>query len=221
MGPRGKDYNVLHSVYCRWVVKSNVNVPKYFFNNIEEAMEWLLKNRGEEGKNWKRCGTCHAEARPRFLVSPESKLGNALKSVHVRRGPFTEKEVEEILIQHLKDGGYKVRRQVPVTSGKVDVVADGPDGYWFIEVKGEDKGEYTSAEMNFQIGVGQIVSRMTEPSVSYALAFPMTSNFKSVLRKYKGSSGFERLNLKFFVIHGDGKVNKYDSATIRTLIDSV
>lgn len=62
------------------------------------------------------------------------------------------------------------------------------------------------------MGVGQIVSRMTDPRVSYALAFPMTSDFKKVLRKYKGSVGFERLNLHFFVIHRDGKVDKYDPA---------
>lgn len=81
-----------------------------------------------------------------------------------------------------------------------------------IEVKGEDKGGYTSAEMNFQIGIGQIVSRMTDPRINYAFVFPMTSDFKKVLRKYKGSVGFERLDLYFFVIHRDGKVDKYDAA---------
>ena len=127
-------------------------------------------------------------------------------------GPFTETEAEKILLQYLKDNNYKVRRQVRVASDIVDVVAEGPDGRWFIEVKGEDKGGYTSAEMNFQMGVGQIMSRMTDPRVSYALAFPMTSDFKKVLRKYKGSLGFERLNLYFFVIHRGGKVDKYDAA---------
>ena len=220
-GPSGKDYNVLHAASCSWVARSNVNVLKIFFSNIDEAIEWLRKNRGEEGRNWKRCSTCQAKARPLSLVSRESMPLDAVKSTHVWRGPFTEKEVEKILIQHLKDCGYKVRRQVPVVSGRVDVVADGPEGRWLIEVKGEDKGGYGSAEMNFQIGVGQIVSRMIDPRVSYALAFPMTSDFKKVLRKYKGSLGFERLNLRFFLTHRDGKVDKYDAATIRNFIDTV
>lgn len=54
-GSKGKDYNVLHTASCSWVVRSNVNVPKYFFSNIDEAIKWLLRNRGGEGKNWKRC----------------------------------------------------------------------------------------------------------------------------------------------------------------------
>jgi len=211
-GPSGKKYNILHAAYCRWMLRSNVNVPKYFFSDIDKAIAWLRKNRGEEGKNWKCCGTCKAKARPISPVSRKSKPLDAVKSAPVRMGPFTETEVEKILLQYLKDNNYKVRRQVRVASGIVDVVAEGPDGRWFIEVKGEDRGGYTSAEMNFQIGVGQILSRMTDPRVSYALAFPMTSDFKKVLRKYKGSFGFERLNLHFFVIHRDGKVDKYDAA---------
>ncbi len=220
-GFRGKDYNVLHVAQCRWVLKSNVNVPKIFFSNIDEAIEWLRKNRGEEGRNWKRCGTCQAKAPPVTLVSRGPKRLDTVKSVHVPSGPFTETQAEKILLHYLRDKGYRVRRQVQVASGIVDVVTDGPDGRWLIEVKGEDKGGYTSAEMNFQMGVGQIVSRMNDPRISYALAFPMTSDFKRVLRKYKGSLGFERLSLHFFVIHRDGRVDKYDATTVKTLIYGV
>ena len=211
-GPSGKKYNILHAAYCRWMLRSNVNVPKYFFSDIDEAIEWLRKNRGEEGKNWKCCGTCQAKARRLSPVLRGPKRLDAVKSAAVRTVPFTEAEAEKILLQYLREHGYKVRRQVRVASGIVDVVAEGPDGRWLIEVKGEDKGGYGSAEMNFQMGVGQIVSRMTDPRVSYALAFPITSDFKKVLRKYKGSFGFKRLNLYFFVIHRDGKVDKYDAA---------
>lgn len=211
-GPSGKDYNVLHAASCRWVARSNVNVPKIFFSNLHKAIEWLRKNRGEEGKNWKRCGTCQAKARRLSPILRGPKLLDTAKSAPVRMGPFTETEAEKFLLQYLKVNDYKVRRQVRVASGIVDVVAEGPDGRWLIEVKGEDRGGCTSAEMNFQMGVGQIVSRMTDPGVSYALAFPMTSDFKKVLRKYKGSLGFERLDLYLFVIHRDGKVDKYDAA---------
>ena len=220
-GPSGKDYNVLHAASCGWVARSNVNVSKIFFSSIGEAIEWLRKNRGEEGKNWKRCGACQAKTGSLSPVSRESKRLGTVKGAPIRTGPFTETEVEKIFLQYLKENGFKVRRQVPVASGRVDVVADGSGGHWLIEVKGEDKGGYTSAEMNFQMGVGQIVSRMTDPRVSYALAFPMTSDFKKVLRKYKGSLGFERLNLHFFVVHWDGKVDKYDARNMRKLIDTV
>ncbi len=201
-GPKGKDYNVLHAASCNWIARSNVNVRKYFFSNLDEAIKWLQKNRGKEGENWKRCGTCQASA-------------------SVWEGPFTETEVEKILIKHLKDKGYKVHKRVPHTSGIVDVSAEGLDDHWLIEVKGEDKGGYASAEMNFQIGIGQTVSRMTDPEVNYALAFPMTRDFKRVLRKYRGSVGFERLNLQFFVIHRDGKVDEYGATAIKTLIGNL
>ena len=74
-------------------------------------------------------------------------------------------------------------------SGYPDIVAEGPDGKWVIEVKGEDSGGYTSAEMNFQIGLGQIMCRMTDKNTQYGLAFPSTTDFKKVLRKYNGSDG--------------------------------
>jgi len=153
-GSSGKDYNVLHAASCGWVARSNVNVPKIFFSNLDEAVEWLRKNRGEEGKNWKRCSACQAKARPLSLVSREPKRLDMIKGAPVRKGPFMESEAEKILLQYLKGRGYKVRRQVPVASGIVDVVAEGSDGRWLIEVKGEDKGGYTSAEMNFQMGIG-------------------------------------------------------------------
>jgi hypothetical protein len=73
MGPSGKDYNVLHAAYCRQLAKANVNVPKYFFDTLGEAITWLHENRGEEGVNWKRGGTCRANARPVSIGSPESK----------------------------------------------------------------------------------------------------------------------------------------------------
>ncbi|MDH5779053.1 MAG: hypothetical protein OEZ29_00475 [Candidatus Bathyarchaeota archaeon] len=219
-GSGGKNYNVLHAASCRWVARSNVKVPKIFFGDIDEAIEWLRKNRGEGGRNWKRCATCEAKARPEISVSPESKRLEAAKRVPARRRePFTEAEAEKILLRYLKDRGYKARRQVRVASGLIDIVADGPDGRWVIEVKGEDKGGYTSAEMNFEIGVGQIVSRMTDTEVSYALAFPTSSDFRRVLRKYQGSVGFERLSLYFFVIFRNGKVEKHDALTMKNLIE--
>jgi Holliday junction resolvase len=59
---------------------------------------------------------------------------------------FREPAVEEILIGHLKQSGYRVVTRPPAPSGYPDIVADGPDGKWVIEVKGEDSGGYTSAD---------------------------------------------------------------------------
>ena len=203
-GPKGKDYNVLHAASCSWVVRSNVNVPKYFFSNIDEAIKWLRRNRGREGKNWKRCGICRAEARPTSQVFVESKSVDEIKRATMPSEVFTEREAEAILVQHLESNGYSVRRQVRVASGLIDVVAEGPDGRWLIEVKGEDKGGYTSAEMNFQIGLGQLMSRMKQSDAKYGLAFPLTRDFKKVLHKYKGSFAFEKLEIYLLPVAGDG-----------------
>ena len=200
-GSKGKDYNVLHAASCSWVARSNVNVPKYFFSNIDEAIKWLRRNRGGEGKNWKRCGKCKAETRPLILGT---KSVDRVERVTVQSKVFTEKEVEEMLIEHLNSEGYRVRRQVRVASGLIDVVAEGPDGRWLIEVKGEDRGGYTSAEMNFQMGLGQIMSRMKHRDAEYGLAFPLTKDFTKVLRKYKGSLAFEKLGIYFIPVERDG-----------------
>lgn len=208
MGPGGKDYNILHAAHCRQLAKSNLNVPKYFFDNLAQAITWLRENRGEEGSNWKRCGTCRANAGAVSIGSPESKLA-----------PFREAEVKQILVKHLQGKGYQVRTEVLVSSGMVDIIGASPDGSQImIEVKGEDAGGYNSAEMNFHMGVGQIISRMTEPGSDYALAVPMTGDFTRVLKKYKGSFGFERLGLLFLVVQRDGKVDKYDAPAMAVFI---
>jgi len=203
-GPSGKDYNVLHAASCSWVVRSNVNVPKYFFGNIDEATKWLRENRGEEGRNWKRCGTCEAKSHSASRVPHESKPSVTIESIPAQKGVFTEAEAERILIQYLKDNGYDIRRQVRDTSGIIDVVANGPSGNWSIEVKGEDRGGYTSAEMNFQIGLGQLMSRMKQHEAKYGLAFPLTEDFIRVLRKYRDSHAFEKLGIYVIPVKKDG-----------------
>jgi len=55
MGASGKNNNVLHKASCIWVLKSNTNFNKIFFENEIEAIEWLNSNRGS---NWKICGIC-------------------------------------------------------------------------------------------------------------------------------------------------------------------
>ncbi|MGH2965111.1 MAG: hypothetical protein ACRDMH_06995 [Solirubrobacterales bacterium] len=59
--PRGDPaYNVLHSAGCRELARANLSVPKLFFESLDEAVDYLNRERGAEGIGWKRCGTCGA-----------------------------------------------------------------------------------------------------------------------------------------------------------------
>ena len=198
-GSSGKNYNVLHAASCHWLAKSNVNVPKIFFGDIDEAIGWLRKNRGE---NWKRCGSCLAKAQPSSKGSGKSV--SLKENTSAEKEVFTEGEVEQLLIQYLKETSYRVRRQVRVPSGIIDVVAEKEGKRLLIEAKGEDRGGYGTTEMNFQIGLGQLMSRMKHREAKYGLAFPVTKDFKKVLRKFKGSFAFEKLGVYLLSVKRDG-----------------
>ncbi len=195
---------VLHKASCGWVIRCNTKVPKIFFEDKNEAIKWLQANRG---MNWKSCDTCGTDSHSASIHSP--KIKSEEKAV-----PFVEANVEDILVRYLQKSSYSVHRQVTCHNGIVDVVAENSNSHWIIEVKGEDKGGFGTAQMNFQMGVGQIVSRMTEQGIFYALAIPMTDKFKRILRNYKGSIGFKLLGLWFFVIHRDGRVDKLDASAM-------
>jgi hypothetical protein len=60
-GKGASQYNVLHTASCRWVVRSNINVRKLFFADLDSAVAWLRSERAEEGVGWKRCATCLAD----------------------------------------------------------------------------------------------------------------------------------------------------------------
>ena len=59
-GASGAQYNVVHAATCRWLARSNLSVPKIWFEDLETATSWLERERGLEGRAWKRCGTCQA-----------------------------------------------------------------------------------------------------------------------------------------------------------------
>ena len=117
---------------------------------------------------------------------------------------FREREVLLILARYLKENGWKVKEQIRVNGGSIDIGAEKEGKILLIEAKGEDKGGYTSAEMNFQIGLGQLMSRMKHSDAEYGLAFPLTKDFKKVLRKYKGSFVFEKLGIYLLPVERDG-----------------
>jgi hypothetical protein len=88
----GAQYNVLHAAGCSWVAKSNVNVRKLFFETLEEATAWLLSNRGAEGSNWKRCGTCRAR-------------GTHARSSSTTNAPPVPKQLHSAGIARLREPG--------------------------------------------------------------------------------------------------------------------
>lgn len=61
-GASGAQYNVVHAATCRWLARSNLSVPKIWFEDLVTATSWLERERGREGRAWKRCGTCQARA---------------------------------------------------------------------------------------------------------------------------------------------------------------
>ena len=116
---------------------------------------------------------------------------------------FRESEVLSILVKYLKENGWKVKEQIRVEGGRIDVGAEKEGRILLIEAKGEDRGGYTSAEMNFQMGLGQVMSRMKHKA-EYGLAFPLTKNFTRVLQKYRGSFAFEKLGIYLVPVKRDG-----------------
>ena len=216
-GATGKEYNILHVAFCNWVTRSKAHIPKYFFNTIDEAINWLSINRGD---NWKRCGTCLTKTPLPFRIPRESEIPQ-VKSAPMRSKVFTEAEVKEILIQFLEGNGYKIRRQVRAPSGIIDVVAEKEGKKLLIEAKGEDRGGYGTAEMNFQIGLGQLMSRMKHKDAEYGLAFPITKDFTKVLRKYKGSFAFEKLGIYLIAVKRDGSCRMIAPNDILRFLDGM
>ena len=54
-GKWGKIFNVLHRADCHKVLRMNVNYPKYYFDTLAEAEEFINNLRGN---NWKKCDDC-------------------------------------------------------------------------------------------------------------------------------------------------------------------
>jgi hypothetical protein len=117
---------------------------------------------------------------------------------------FREIDVISILTRFLRENGWSVKEQIKVEYGSIDIGAEKNGKVFLVEAKGEDRGLGGTAEMNFQIGLGQLMSRMHHREADYGLAFPLTKNFKRVLRKYHGSFAFEKLGIYLIPVDRDG-----------------
>ena len=229
-GPTAGQNNVLHTAGCQSVARMlrradpdrAPSIKKIFFDTAAEARTWLLRHRGEERVAWKTCTGCGA-GRP---VTPGPRQADhpaAIQTLSSRGagGPFRETEVELLLCAYLRQAGYAVQEKVVVPSGIIDAVAMRGGERIVIEAKGEDRGGYTSAQMNFQMALGQVASRMNDPAARYAIAFPMTADYVKVLRTFRGSLAFEQRGVAFYVVNRSGEVGEIQPRLVRDWIDSL
>jgi len=218
-----KNDNVLHAASCYYVTTSKTNIKKYYFSTKKEALNWLKENRGD---HWRRCGICDAlgqddiEEINKYLIENNEEVKNSNIQTNLNT-IFYEAKAQEILVNHLRKNKYNVEEQCRVPNGIVDIVAKNNSEKIVIEVKGEDKGGYNSAEMNFQMGIGQIISRMISTNAKYAICFPLTINYKKVLYKFKNTYGFKKLDLNFYVIETDGTVKEFTSSKFTEFIKNI
>lgn len=232
---KGASGNVVRHAGCRHIEKSNTKYPKFFFVCFHGAIDWLKNNRGEEGTGWRRCACCTEE----FPVSAnnlrsESVIGiptlvpaknssfSTDNSTPETEMPFAEPLVEEFLVTWLQNHDYKVKKRVRVSNGIVDLVATHSGTEWVIEVKGEDRGKFNTAEMNFRVGVTQLCSRIsTREDREYALAIPLTPKFRKVLIKQEQFELFQQMRLWLFVVSPDGTVNKIPPDHVQAFRNSI
>ena len=132
---------------------------------------------------------------------------------------FKESDVIGVLKRGLKQDGWSVKEQVKLPGGYADLAADKDGVSFIIEAKGEDKGGFSAAEMNFQMGLGQLMARMTDVNKKYAIAFPSTPDFIKVLQKYESSFAFKGLDIYLFVANGDRSYFVVPPADIPAFID--
>lgn len=229
-GAAGGRDNVLHAAGCGELRRmTSLTVPKLFFDTRPEAEEWLLANRGPEDERWRRCGRCRASGPAAdgsaIVADVTSTLAPAttpaVPGEPTGFEPFREEQVTELLYRHLREAGYRVETDVRVPSGRIDAVATSDVERIVIEVKGEDRGAYTSAQLNFQVGVGQLASRMTDHAAVYALAFPDTNDYRRVMRTFNDSLAFARLRFRFYLVDRDGTVLAIEADDIAEWIASL
>jgi len=134
---------------------------------------------------------------------------------------FRESEVVSILARHLRENGWKVKEQVLVEGGSIDIGAEKGGKILLIEAKGEDRGGYISADMNFHMGLGQLMSRMKHTEAEYGLAFPLTGDFIKALRKHRGSFAFEKLGIHLISVNRNGSCRLVPPHDVLKFLDEI
>jgi hypothetical protein len=228
-GPTGATDNVLHTADCIWIERMLLradptcppSVRKFAFDTLAEAQAWLSIQRGPAGSFWKYCTRCQ----PGLLDgNPVPAAMPAITSVQARpqrAEVFREREVEQLLYAHLRKHGYTVQQQVAAPSGVIDAVATQGKRRVVIEVKGEDAGGYGSTQMNLQMAIGQIASRMTDHQSSYAIAIPLTPSYVRALRTFRRSHAFQQLNLALYLVERSGEIRQLGADEVSAWIEEL
>ena len=155
---------------------------------------------------------------------PKKTLHKAKRSVESTDNiPFTESRVEDFLQPWLEAKGYVVKKQVRVPNGIIDMIAHSPSEKWVIEAKGEDRGGYNSAEMNFRIGISQLCSRMESDrsKTTYCLAIPTTPHFTKVLKKHRNFLVFEQMSIWLLVADETGTITLVEPTAVHSYVDGL
>jgi hypothetical protein len=75
--------------------------------------------------------------------------------------------------------------------------------------------------MNFNMGLGQLMSRMKYDDADYGLAFPVTRDFKRVLRKFQRSFAFKKLGIYLIAVSRDGSCRIIPSDNILQFLEEI
>jgi hypothetical protein len=210
----------LHEAGCTYIGAERPGILNYEKIVCAGEIDCVLETLRSRGLPRRDGGCCPgipvggAGANAGRRVPPAANASTRTGSGAIEQGipsPCRESWIETQVANFLADAGYTLAKQAAgPTGGAIDLVATQAGETLVVEAKGEDKGGYTSAEMNFQMGVGQIASRMTDDSRDYSLAFPFNADFQRVLRRYRGTKAFARLRLGALVVFGPGEVRRYD-----------
>lgn len=141
-----------------------------------------------------------------------------------------EKFVRRSIIDYLgrKKWGRNLREKATDEHGvDISVWHNSYQRQWLIEVKGDSKAKIKSArsrqEVNFNIALGQILTRMKikkgnpryKYGRKYGISFP-ESYSKIVLRRLPWVV-CHKLNLYVFLVNSEGKVKEYDWKKIKNI----
>lgn len=107
------------------------------------------------------------------------------------RAGFVQKAVE----RHFKDEGCHI-----IDGGYSDLVCTCAEtgGKWVVEALGET----TSTGSDFRTGLGQLLQRMDEPRVNYAVAVPQTHRF---IKQCEQIADWVRAALNLYLIFVDAR----------------
>ncbi|EOF4942627.1 hypothetical protein SS21_24130 [Enterobacter roggenkampii] len=109
-----------------------------------------------------------------------------------------ESFIQEHLEKYFQSHGYTVIPDKPID---LKCIHESNNETWVIEVKGKT----TQIGLDFKTCLGQLLMRMNNPEINYAIAMPDIESYHLQTNKVP-KFVFKKLNLSFFFINKDGIV---------------